>query len=372
MSEPEVGVNLLWCVPGAVGGSEEYLVRQMIGLGEGPDRPWSTALYVLADFAAKYPQLGEHPAMRVAPFAGQRRARRIVGESTWLRKSGATSALIHHGGGTAPIGARKPYVLTVHDLQYKTFPHYFSRAKRAYLDAMIPRSARGAAAVTVPSEYVRGTVIDAYGIDADRVHVVPHGFEPDLLHVKTDEAELRSRLGLGNGPVLFYPAMTAPHKNHRFLLQLMAEHWRDPDLRLVLAGSAGGAEADVAACTDPRVIRVGRVGPADRNGLLALSTAMVFPSQYEGFGAPLIEAMALGAPVVCSDATCIPGVVGDGALVRPLTIDAWATALDDVAAQRAALVARGRARAATFTSRASGDALAAVYASVLFGPESSR
>ena len=365
MTPPEVGMNLLWCVPGGVGGSEEYLVRQMLGLAEGQSRRWTVALYVLADFATKYPELAQHCDVRVAPFGGTRRARRIIGESTWLRSAGGRSTLMHHGGGTAPLGARRPYVLTVHDLQYKTFPHYFSALKRGYLDAMIPRSVRGAAAVTVPSEYVRGTVVETYGVAPERVHVVPHGFEPELLQVRTAEPELRRRLGLGDGPVLFYPAMTAPHKNHRFLLRLMAEQWRDPDLRLVLAGSQGGAEADIAACTDPRVVRVGRVGPADRNGLLALSTAMVFPSEYEGFGAPLIEAMALGAPVVCSDATCIPDIVGDGALVRPLTVDAWAGALDEVAAQRADLVARGRARAAIFTSRASGEALAAVYDGVL-------
>ena len=365
MTAPEVGVNLLWCLPDAVGGSEEYLVRQMIGLAEGPPRPWTVALYVLADFAAKYPELAKHCAVRSAPFGGMRRARRIIGESTWLRSAGRGSTVMHHGGGTAPLGARRPYVLTVHDLQYKTFPHYFSALKRGYLDAMIPRSVRGAAAITVPSEYVRRTVVELYGIDFERVHVVPHGFEPELLQVRAAEAELRQRLGLGEGPVLFYPAMTAPHKNHRFLLRLMAERWRDPDLRLVLAGSKGGAEAEVTACADPRVVRVGRVGPADRNGLLALCTAMVFPSEYEGFGAPLIEAMALGAPVVCSDATCIPDVVGNAALVRPLTIDAWAGALDEVGAQRADLIARGHARAATFTSRASGDALAAVYETVL-------
>jgi alpha-1,3-rhamnosyl/mannosyltransferase len=362
---PEIGVNLLWCVPGDVGGSEEYLVRQLLGLAEGPSRQWTTALYVLAEFAERYPELAHSYEVRIAPFGGSHRVRRVVGESTWLRRAAASSTVLHHGGGTAPVGAQRPYVVTVHDLQYKTFPHYFSAVKRRYLDAMIPRSVRGAAGVAVPSHYVGGTVIDEYGVSPDRVHVVPHGFEPALLQVKTDEFELRQRLGLGDGPVLFYPAMTAPHKNHRFLLRLMEEHWRDPDLRLVLTGSRGAAESDVAACTDPRVVRVGRVDPADRNGLLALSTAMVFPSQYEGFGAPLIEAMALGAPVVCSDATCIPDVVGDGALVRPLTMDAWATALDDVAAQRDDLVARGRARAASFTSRASGDALAEVYAAVL-------
>jgi glycosyltransferase involved in cell wall biosynthesis len=107
------------------------------------------------------------------------------------------------------------------------------------------------------------------------------------------------------------------------------------------------------------------VPAADRNGLLAMAEAMVFPSQYEGFGAPLIEAMTLGAPVVCSDATCMPQIVGDAGLVLPLQPDAWAGALDTVRRRRSELVAAGHRRALDFTSKASGAALARVYARAL-------
>ena len=160
---------------------------------------------------------------------------------------------------------------------------------------------------------------------------------------RTDEAELRRRFALGDDRVFVYPAMTAPHKRHDFLVELMQRHWTDPDLRLVLIGGQGLAEDDVARAIDrsptevrQRIVRLGRVSDADRNGLLAMAEAMVFPSEYEGFGAPLIEAMALGTPVICSDATCLPEVVGDAAVVRPLQLDAWADALDEVAARRVA------------------------------------
>jgi glycosyltransferase involved in cell wall biosynthesis len=103
------------------------------------------------------------------------------------------------------------------------------------------------------------------------------------------------------------------------------------------------------------------VPAADRNGLLAMSRAMVFPSQYEGFGAPLIEAMTLGAPVVCSDATCMPQIVGDAGLVLPLDAAAWASALDEVDRRRVELVAAGHRRAQDFTSAASGRALSHAY-----------
>jgi alpha-1,3-rhamnosyl/mannosyltransferase len=230
---------------------------------------------------------------------------------------------------------------------------------------MIGRSVRRARIVAVPSEYVRGSVIEAFGTPPGDVRVVPHGFEPDLLTEITGEDELRQRYALGNGPVIVYPAVTHPHKNHRFLIELLAASWRDPDLRLVLTGGNGAAEASVAAAADPRIRRVGRVPAADRNGLLKMAEAMVFPSRYEGFGAPLIEAMALGCPVIASDSTCIPAVLDGAGLVLPLTTAGWANALDRVAKDRPATIEAGLSRAEAFTARASGAALAAVYAAAL-------
>jgi glycosyltransferase involved in cell wall biosynthesis len=195
--------------------------------------------------------------------------------------------------------------------------------------------------------------------------VVPHGIEASLATELTPAAELVARYRLGAGPIIVYPAVTHPHKHHEFLLRMMRDHWTDPDLRLVLTGGEGSAEPLVAACADERVLRLGRVPVADRNGLIAMAVAMVFPSQYEGFGAPLIEAMTLGTPVVCSDATCMPQIVGAAGLVRPLQPDAWAGALDEVAARRDELVAAGRRRAKDFTARASGAALALAYARAL-------
>jgi glycosyltransferase involved in cell wall biosynthesis len=252
-------------------------------------------------------------------------------------------------------------VLTIHDLQFRTYPQYFSRVKRSYLESIIPPSARRAAIVAVPSEYVRGSVVEAYGIPSERVMVVPHGIEPVLASAVAAEDELRRRYALGDGPVIVYPAVTHPHKHHEFLLRMMRDHWTDPDLRLVLTGGVGLAEHVVTGCTDRRVCRVGRVPAADRNGLLAMSAAMVFPSQYEGFGAPLIEAMTLGAPVVCSDATCLPQIVGDAGLVLPLDEQAWAGALEEATRRREELVMAGHRRAADFTSKASGRALSEAY-----------
>jgi alpha-1,3-rhamnosyl/mannosyltransferase len=365
MAEPAIAVNLLWCVPGEVGGSEEYLVRQLLGLAEVWPQLRPT-LYVVDGFVEAHRDVAELCPTVVASFDRSSRPRRILGELTWFRSRTKAADLRHHGGGTAPLGAQRPYVLTIHDLQYLTYPEHFSPTKRTYLAGMIGRSVRRARIVAVPSEYVRRSVIDAFGAGEDKVRVVPHGVEADLLVNATPEDELRRRYSLGDGPVIVYPAVTNPHKNHRFLVDLMSSKWRDADLRLVFTGGAGPAEDEVVAATsDPRIRRVGRVSAADRNGLLKMAEAMTFPSLYEGFGAPLIEAMAIGCPVVASDATCIPAVVDGAGLVLPLDVDAWAGALDVVRRDRDTLVAAGRRRAEAFTARASGVALAEVYRAAL-------
>jgi alpha-1,3-rhamnosyl/mannosyltransferase len=360
-----VAVNLLWCVPDDVGGSEQYLVRQLLGLASQP-APFVPTLYCLPSFVDAHPDLAPLYPMVAAAISGTSRPRRVLAEHTWLRRRTRRADVVHHGGGTTPVVGRRPILLTIHDLQYLTHPEYLTPTKRRYLERTIPRSVARAAVVAVPTQYVRATVIDAYGTDADRVVVVPHGVEASLGADAPSAFDLRRDYGLGAGPMIVYPAITHPHKNHRFLLELMARHWTDPDLRLVLLGGRGAAEADVRADIErlglaQRVVRPGRVSDAHRDGLIAAADALVFPSEYEGFGAPAVEAMALGAPVICSDQPALAEVVGDAGLVLPLDVDAWAGALDVVAARSDEMRSAGRRRAQAFSTERSGAALATAY-----------
>ncbi len=361
----DVAVNLLWCVPGEVGGSEQYLVRQLLGLASHPTRCAPT-LYCLASFVAAQPELATLYPMVATTVSGASRPRRILAEHTWLRRRTRHADVVHHGGGTTPLVGRRPIVLTVHDLQYLTHPEYLTPTKRRYLERTIPRSVGRAAVVAVPTDYVRRTVVEAYGVDPGRVLVVPHGVEASLGSDAPSALELRRLYGIGAGRMIVYPAITHPHKNHRFLLELMARNWTDPDLRLVLLGGKGSAEAEVAADIarlglEQRVVRPGRVADAHRDGLVAAADALVFPSEYEGFGAPLVEAMALGTPVVCSDQPALAEVAGDAGLVLPLDPDAWTDALDVVAHRADEMRAAGRERARAFTTEHSGAALADAY-----------
>ena len=375
--ELAVAVNLLWCLPGGVGGSEEYLARQLVGLADvAPDvRP---ELFVPPGYGAAHPELDGLEQV-VGPAGGERRVRRVLAEATWLPPRLAGADVVHHGGGTVPPRSPHPVVLTVHDLQWLRHPEYVSAVKLRYLRATVPRSVRRAEVVAVPSEYVRGTVVAATGVDPGRVAVVPHGI--DRPADVTDEATVRSRYGIGDRPFVVFPALTHPHKRHHFLLELLAgavpgSRWADPELTLVLPGGAGLAEVDVVAAVERlglsgRVVRTGRIPATDRDGLIAAAEALVFPSEYEGFGAPVIEAMVLGTPVVASDRASLPEVAGEAALVRPLDLDAWAGALDEVATRRVELVAAGRARAATYSTAASAAALAVAYRQAGSRPEGS-
>jgi glycosyltransferase involved in cell wall biosynthesis len=364
-AELVVGVNLLWCLPGEVGGSEEYLARQLTGLHDAAPEI-VTRLYVLPGFAAAHRDVAARHELVVASLDARRRSRRVVIEATWLPHRLVGSDVVHHGGGTVPLRSPDPIVLTVHDLQYRTYPAYFTAVKRRYLELTMPRSVRRATVVAVPSEYVRASVIEAFDADPDRVAVVPHGLDPPPPDEVTDAAVVRQRYGIGERRFVIYPAITHPHKNHRFLIDLLASEWTDPDLALVLLGGRGLADDDVSAAVaahrvGERVIRPGRVSDADRDGLVAAAEALVFPSEFEGFGAPLLEAMALGTPIVCSDRAALPEVAGDAAVVLPLSLDAWADSLDAVASRRDVLVAAGRRRAGQFTTLVAGGRLAGAY-----------
>jgi alpha-1,3-rhamnosyl/mannosyltransferase len=364
MRDLDIAVNLLWLAPGRVGGSEQYLVRQLAGL----PRDSGIELHLMCQlrFVAAHPDLCDRYTTEVWPLDRDWRGTRIVAEHTWLAARTRTADVVHHGGGTVPVRAPRPILLTIHDVQYLAHPDYFSTVRRSYLRWMVPRSVQRAAVVAVPSAFVRETVLDAFRVAADRVVVVPHGV-PDAEPVAAPALDAaRRRFGLGTRPYLVYPAITHPHKGHAALVQMMTA--LDDDLALVFAGGAGAAEAEVMAAVrerglSGRVIRTGRVPDADRDALIAGAAALVFPSEYEGFGAPLVEAMTLGTPIVSSSQPAVREVVGDAAVLVDADGDgeAWAEAVTRVLERRDEFIAAGRRRRALFTLETSGVALAAAY-----------
>ena len=303
-----------------------------------------------------------------------RRAVRIVAEGFAVRRHLGGVDVVHHGGGTLPVGGGgAATVLTVHDVQYLRHPQYFSAVRRGLPgDAGAPLVAGGDRRRRA-QRLRRGTRSSTPSASRrPRSPSCPTASTRREQRALPAAADLRRRYALGDRRVLVYPAITHPHKGHRLLVDLLAGPWSAGDLVLVLLGGVGAADDAVSAAiasaeVGDRIVRPGRVPAADRDGLVALAEALVFPSEYEGFGAPALEAMALGTPVICSDRAALPEVVGDAGVVLPLTVEAWADALSVVAAERDALVERGLHRAARFTTTASGSALAAAYRRAVAG-----
>lgn len=362
-----VVANLAWLVPGDVGGSEEYTTRLLAAAGRLA--PTDIDLRILG-----HPLLPQaHPELRdlaFDPLPGplRRRAYRLVAESTVVARRTRGADVVHHFGGRLPARRSAPAVVTIHDLQPLEAPWNFSRRKVAYLRWALPRSARAAELVCVPSQWVADTVVERFDVAADKVRVVPSTWDSTVTALDTDGLLAQ----LGEGPVIAFPAAGHPHKNHETLLAA-AERLRvaHPDLTVVLTGGPGRAEKQIRAAASRagcRVLRPGRVSPSTVQALLARADVMAFPSRYEGFGLPVIEAMRCETPVVVASTPVLTEVAGDAALrVGPDDVDGWVEALEVVltdGAVRDRLVAAGAERAATHSPERAGERLLAVWREV--------
>ncbi len=327
MTRLRVGVNLTFVRPGRVGGTEEYLTRLLGALadGDGHDDGLGVTLVVLPGFPAAHPDLAARFRCEVAPVPGGVRPLRVLAESTWMARRTGRLDLVHHAGGTVPVVAprsRPPAVVTVHDLQYLDHPEFFHPAKRRWLARSVPRAVACAARVQAPSRATAAALTSRLGVAADRLDVVPHGIGDPPVDPAPDDTVPR--------PYVVYPAVTHPHKNHAVLLEALAGV---DGLHLALPGGRGRADDEVtAAAARPglrgRVHRLGRVPAPTLGALVRDATALVFPSRYEGFGAPVVEAMRLGRPILAADAGSLPEVVGGaGRLIDPDDVDAWREAL---------------------------------------------
>lgn len=274
-----------------------------------------------------------------------------------------------HGTIIAVPPSAAPLVLTIHDLAFLSHPEHFSTRGVRFFRRALELALRDARMVTCPSEAtIRACV--AAGFEADRLRLVPWGTRAETLSADQRE-RVRSRYGLER-PFILFCGTVEPRKNlHRVL-----EAYRsldDPDLDLVIAGPKGWREDIEGPLRDlgERATWLGFVPSGDLSGLYADATVVVYPSLEEGFGFPVLEAMAQGAPVVTSAGTATEEVAGDAALlVDPLDTDAIAHAIDRVSRDpdlRRQLSEAGRARAAIYTWERTAELMAGIYVEVAGG-----
>jgi glycosyltransferase involved in cell wall biosynthesis len=266
-------------------------------------------------------------------------------------------------------------IFTLHDTAYLRYPEYYLPRNRIYLRIMMPRFLRRADRVIVVSEHTRVDALRHYGLEPGKVHVIPEGvdpwFTPEQPRARIDA--VRGRFGLPGRYVLSVGTIQ-PRKNLATLLDAYAVlRRREPDLGLVIAGALGWLYESFfdrrrALGLEDAVVVTGAVPDEDLPAMYAGAEVFAYPSVYEGFGLPPLEAMACGTPVASSNATSLPEVVGDaGALVEPLDVDAWVTEIDRLLhdeARRRELRGRGLARARTFTWERAARRTLEVYGSL--------
>ena len=266
--------------------------------------------------------------------------------------------LIHAPAYTAPLWAPVPTVLTIHDVSYERRPEWYPYRRDVLRRSFYRRSARAASHLLTDSEFSRGEIAAAYGIPQDRITVAPLGVSGNF---SPDESGSPPDLPVGvAAPFLLHVGDLHERRNLGVVVEALVALRRRADRRappsLVLAGvdrGVGDAISAMAEAGGVAVVRLGSVGDQVLRRLYRDATALVYPSRYEGFGLPLLEAMASGTPVVASRAASIPEVVGEsGLLLDPDDPHAWAEAIAGVMedpALRARLSAAGLARAAQFT-----------------------
>ncbi len=324
-----------------------------------------------------------HPAgavrVRRTRWPAHRPLVRILWEQTVLPLALARTGadLVHGLVNVLPLATRVPGVVTVHDLSFLHLPEKFPPAKRLYLTALCRASVRRAQAVIAVSRQTAQDVVQAFQVSADRVHVVYNGVDcrfrpPDPDRVRA----FRRAKGLPEHFVL-YVGTLEPRKNLERLLAAFAL-WRSRnpsagEVVLVLAGAKGWYYEPifrpVEALELQDVVRFpGYVPPEELPDWYGAATVFVYPSLFEGFGLPVLEAMACGTPVICSDTASLQEVAGDAGWVVPAQdTEALAQALAQLLADpeaRAVYAQRGLARARMFSWQRTARETAAIYEQV--------
>ncbi|HZQ50250.1 MAG TPA: glycosyltransferase family 1 protein [Candidatus Dormibacteraeota bacterium] len=299
----------------------------------------------------------------------------LLGTLGWMLRGAAASVatsgarLLHCPTFVTPWNVRVPVVITVHDVATRRFPQDYPQEWRLYEGRVLPGQARKAALVIAVSETTRQDVIAEYGLAPDRVVAIHSGVDPAFFAARAIEPEDVTKI--------LFPGAPLARKNLDVVLRAMAAAPRDSRLARVVLQISGAVEAEfpdhahriASLGLDARVRWLGPVPRKQFPVTVAEAAAVVYPSLYEGFGFPPLEAMAAGTPVVASNAPCLPEVLGDAALlVDPLDDDAFAAALEDVLTKpevRGRLIASGRRRAALYTWAACAEKTVAAYRQAL-------
>jgi glycosyltransferase involved in cell wall biosynthesis len=354
-----IGISLLTLVPGLSGGSETYareLCRTLAGVGELRYRVFVPGIAADASDGLPSSVVTRYRASRTMPgrIAAMSLAATHPGPLRRALELERLDAIHFPLSVMLPPVERPPAVTTVLDLQHEEYPEFFGRAELAYRKAVYRRAIRRSRMVITISEHARETLIERFRLSPDRVRAIPLGVDTTVFTPGDN---------VSRGEFLLYPARPWRHKNHARLYDAFAQlRTERPKLRLVLTGAG-----DYGTLPEG-VERRGLVSRHELVDLYRRAAALVFPSLYEGFGMPVVEAMACGCPVACSNTTSLPEVAGDAArLFDPRDVDDTVAAVDEVLDDPQPWIVRGLERARRYTWEACAGSHDDVYRALSSG-----
>lgn len=353
-----VGLNLIYLVPGETGGMETYARELIAALAGGED------LQITAFVNRTTYREWERPATEgvhwvAVPVDVSRRVQWVRAEQQLLpplaRKAGVD--VLHSLASTAPLWGHFARVVTIHDVIYRLYPEAHFGLRAIGMGLLVPSAARRSDRIIVPSLQTKSDLVSLLKVPEQKIDVVPQGVRVPPT-TPTDEAVLRTGYSLGQRRIVLAASAKRPHKNLAKLLEALALLPSIDRPLLVLPGyptpyetELRGLAARLELADDTRFL--GWISAGDLEGLYRLASCFVFPSLYEGFGLPVLEAMARGVPVACSARASLTEVAGDAACLfdpeKPAAIAAAIRQIleDEITADR--LRAAGREQAGRFT-----------------------
>lgn len=363
-----IGLNLIFLVPDETGGMEIGARETIPALVRAAPPGTRFTAFVGRDAGAG--PWGEIVEKVEVPVRASNRVEWVRGEQVLLPRLAHAAGvdLVHSLASTAPSWGRFVRVVTVHDLIYRIYPEAHAGIRSLGMRALVPLAVRRSQRIVADSENTKRDLVSLLGARPERIDVVYPGHGSPSSVTPLGERELRDRLDLGTRPVLLSLSAKRKHKNLEVLLDALAALESRP--LLVLAGYPTEHELELRAKADGLGIAddvrwPGWLSPEEVEGLWAITVGFVFPSLYEGFGAPPLEAMVRGVVVACSNAGPMPEVAGGAALLfdarDPASVTTALRALLAGGPEIERLRRAGLARAAEFTWQRTAEGLLHTY-----------
>ncbi|MEO5579572.1 MAG: glycosyltransferase family 1 protein [Gemmatimonadaceae bacterium] len=367
-----IALNLLYLIPGVVGGTETY-ARSLIHALAAEDADNEYVVFLNKESADLDVTPGPNFRRVVCPFIAHRRAVRYAWEQAALplQLLKASPDLVHNLGYVGPLAARCPQVVTVHDLNYLGHTGRRSavgrRAFRFFVESSVWRADR----VITISRFSRDEIVKHLHIAPEKVSVIHLGGQEEMDEIPVQRSETSKTVrSIGRPFVLAFSSLSA-HKNIPRLISAFARISSEVPHALVLVGhlpEKAQIRAEIESAGSDRIRFTGYLPDEDVRALMRNASLFVFPSVYEGFGLPILDAQHAGVPVACSSAASLPEVAGDGAvLFDPLSVDDIARALRQCLLDmnlRETLLQRGHENARRFSWGRTARETLEVYCSV--------